>query len=405
MTLSLASARRIALAAQGFATPRPRVAPDRRHLRRVLRTTGLLQIDSVNVLVRAHEMPAFSRLGPYPRGVLTGMAWGRDRACRDRELFEYWGHAASLLPFDAQPLMRWRMARAHHDAWGGMVRIARDRPRFVASVLAEVEARGPLKASDLHDDRGRRGRWWSRSAAKQALEYLFWAGELTSAGRATSFERIYDLPERVLPKAVLDAPTPDEAEAHRALLLRAARSLGLGTAKDLADYYRLPLIAARVRLAELVEEGALHQVHVEGWDQPAYLHPDARQPRRVDARALLVGFDPLLWERTRVERLFGIRYRIEIYVPAAQRRYGYYVLPFLLADRIVARVDLKADRSARTLRVLGAWHEPDARPHEVAGPLTAELADLAVWLGLDRVEITARGDLAPALQRASAAHD
>jgi uncharacterized protein YcaQ len=394
LALSLAAARRIALAAQGFATPRPGGAIDRRHLRRVLASTGLLQIDSVNVVARAHYLPAFSRLGPYPRAVLDRMSWGRDR-----ELFEYWGHEASLLPLHTQPLLRWRMARAHHEAWGGMVRLAREQPAYVEAVLAVVRTRGPIRASDLPDDRSHRGRWWSRSAAKHALEFLFWSGQVTVAGRTASFERSYDLPERVLPQAVLDAPTPDVDIAHRALLLRAAVSLGLGTVRDLADYFRLPISLARARLVELAEDGALLPVRVEGWSQLAYLNPKARRPRAVNARALLAPFDPLIWERSRVERLFGMRYRLEIYVPATQRRYGYYVLPFLLGDRLCARVHLKADRQAGVLHVLGSWHEPDASPARVAGPLAAELADLAHWLGLTQVKVADRGDLAPALRR------
>ncbi|MGH8887034.1 MAG: winged helix-turn-helix domain-containing protein [Egibacteraceae bacterium] len=395
LDLSLAAARRIVLAAQGFATPRPDGTVDRRHLRRVLRHTGLLQIDSVNVVTRAHYMPVFSRLGPYPRAALDRMAWGQG----GRELFEYWGHEASLLPLDAHPLLRWRMARAGHEAWGWMVRLAREQPAYVQAVLAEVGARGPIRASELPDDRAGGGRWWNRSAAKHALEFLFWSGQVTAAERTASFERCYDLPERVLPKTVIDTPTPAEDEAHRALLLRAAASLGLGTARDLADYYRLPIPLARARLAELVEDGALLPARVEGWREPAYLEPGARRPRAVNARALLAPFDPLIWERSRVERLFGVHYRIEAYVPASQRRYGYYVLPFLLGDRLCARVDLKADRRAGVLRVLGSWHEPDAVPAQVAGPLAAELADLACWLGLAHVEVTDRGDLAPALLR------
>ncbi|MGH8901729.1 MAG: winged helix-turn-helix domain-containing protein [Egibacteraceae bacterium] len=397
LALSLAAARRIVLAAQGFATPRPKGVVDRRHLRRVLRHTGLLQIDSVNVVTRAHYVPAFSRLGPYPRAALDRMAWGSP--VRNRELFEYWGHEASLLPVDAHSLLRWRMARAGHEAWGWMVRLAREQPAYVQSVLGEVCARGPIRACELPDDRVERGRWWNRSAAKHALEFLFWSGEVTATARTASFERVYDLPERVLPKSVLDAPTPTEEAAYRALLLRAAASLGLGTARDLADYYRLRIPLARARLAELVEDRALLPVRVEGWRELAYLDPGARRPRVVNARALLAPFDPLIWERSRIERLFGVHYRIEIYVPAPQRRYGYYVLPFLLGDRLCARVDLEADRQAGVLRVLGCWHEPDAAPAQVAEPLATELADFARWLGLSRVEVADRGDLAPALLR------
>jgi uncharacterized protein len=392
--LSLAAARRIVLAAQGFATPRPGGTVDRRHLRRVLGRIGLLQIDAVNVVARAHYLPVFSRLGVYPRAVLDRMVWSPDR-----ELFEYWGHEASLLRLDTHPLLRWRMARAHHEAWGGMVRLAREQPAYVEAVLAEVRTRGPIRASELPGDREQRGRWWSRSAAKHALEFLFWSGAVTATGRTASFERLYDLTARVLPKAVLDAPTPREDVAQRALLLRAADSLGLGTARDLADYYRLPIRLARARLAELVEDGALMPVRVEGWHQLAYLDPAARRPRQVRARAVLAPFDPLIWERSRVERLFGVQYRIEIYVPASARRYGYYVLPFLFGDRLCARIDLKADRKAGALRVLGSWHEPHVTPTQIAEPLVAELTELARWLGLTRLQVTDRGDLAPVLRR------
>ncbi len=390
--LSAGEARRVAVAALGLHARRPAGAVDRRHVRAVLRSVALLQIDSVNIVARAHYLPLFSRLGAYPTGLLDRMAY------RDRELFEYWGHEASLLPVAVHPLLRWRMARAaRSDAWG----IARERPGYVEAVLAEVGARGPVAAADLEPPRTspRRGTWWDRSDAKRALEILFWTGEVAVATRTAGFERRYDVPERVLPAAVLAAPTPTEDEAHRALLERAARSHGVGTARDLADYFRLPLTASRARLAELVEAGALLAVAVEGWAEPAYLHPAVAVPRRVDACALLAPFDPLVWERARAERLFGFRYRIEIYVPAAQRRYGYYVLPFLLGDRLVARVDLKADRAAGQLRVLGAWAEPTADPAPTAAALAGELAALARWLELADVTVAARGDFAPLLAR------
>lgn len=403
--LSAAEARRIALAAQGFADRPPRGRVDRRHLRRVLDRVGLLQLDSVNVVTRAHYVPVFSRLGRYPTPLLDDVAWGRDA-----ELFEYWGHEASLLPQAMHPLLRWRMARAARgEAWGSMVRVARDRPDYVADVLAAVAGRGPLRAADLdpagtrcdETDPGQRGTWWDRSDAKSALEWLFWTGQV-AVRRSQHFQRHYDLPERVLPAEILHTPTPSEDEAHRALLLRAARSLGVGTAHDLADYFRINIKLARERLTELVEAGELTLVAVEGWPHSAYLHPEARSPRRVEAQALLVPFDPLIWERSRVERLFGFRYRIEIYVPAPQRRWGYYVFPFLLGDRLVARVDVKADRAGGTLRVLGAFGEDGLRPATVAQPLAEELGAFAAWLGLDRVAVAERGDLAPALRRMTA---
>jgi uncharacterized protein len=388
--ISAVQARRLALSAQGFNDPRPAGVPDRRALRRVVARTGLFQIDSVNVLARAHYLPLFSRLGPYPTALLDRAAY-----VGPRELFEYWGHEASLLPVEVQPLLRWRMAEADNISWGNMQRVFRDRPEFVAQVLADVAREGPISAGEieeLHGGRTRKaGPWWDWSHVKLALEYLFWAGEVTTASRR-GFERLYDVPERVLPAAVLATPTPDRADAHRQLLLLAARSFGVGTERDLRDYYRLPVADTKARLAELVEDGALLPVAVEGWRQPAYLHPAAKLPRRVDARALVAPFDPLIWERARAERLFGFRYRVEIYVPAPKRVHGYYVLPFLLGDRLVARVDLKSDRQAGVLLVQSAHAEPGAPP-ETGEELMAELSTMATWLGLDRVVWTGRGDL------------
>lgn len=393
VSLSARQARRIALAAQGFADPAPAGRVDRRHLMRVLRRVGLLQIDSVNVLVRAHELPPFSRLGPYPRTLLTRLAY------TERELFEYWGHEASLVPVALHPLLRWRMARAERgEMYGGLARFALERQDFVAAVEREVNLNGPLRAADLAGERRRNGGgWWAWDEPKMALEWLFWTGRVAVADRV-NFERLYDAPERVLPAAVLATPTPDQDAAQRALLLIAARSLGVGTARDLADYFRIRIGDARARLAELVEAGSLTPAAVEGWREPAFLEPDARLPRRVPARALLVPFDPLIWERARVERLFNFSYRIEIYVPAAQRRYGYYVLPYLQDERLVARVDLKADRAAGVLCVQAAHAEPGVPAPEVVPGLAAELERMAGWLGLSGVAVTDRGDLAPALR-------
>jgi len=393
--LSPAAARRVALAAQGFSDRRPRGIPDRRALRRVLDRTGLLQIDSVNVLMRAHYLPAFSRLGPYPTSLVDRAAY-----TAPRELFEYWGHEASLLPVATQPLLRWRMARAGQHAWGRMRRIAAEQPGLVAAVLGEVRDRGPIAASDLAQERPRRaGPWWDWSDGKVALEYLFWAGAVTTAARR-GFERLYDLPERVLPAAVLSAPTPAPADAQRELVRIAARACGVATERDLRDYFRLDVADARSRIAELVEGGELLPAAVPGWRSLAYLWPGAAVPRRVSARALLSPFDPLVWERARTERLFGFRYRIEIYVPAPQRVHGYYVLPFLLGNALVARVDLKSDRQSGVLRVLGAYAEPGHPPAQVAAELAAELASMAGWLGLDDVSTADRGDLAPPLRAA-----
>ncbi len=391
--LSAAEARRVALAAQGFANGRP-MKPDGRALRRVLKQVGLLQIDSVNVLARGHYLTLFGRLGPYPLELVDKAAW-----YSPRRLFEYWGHEASLLPVTTHPLLRWRMQRAHDDAWGGMKAVARDRPDLVERVLAEVGERGPVAASEVEEVGSRRGEpWWSWSDTKRAFEFLFWSGLITSA-RRRNFERLYDLPERVLPRAVVTTPTPKPEDAQRELVRIAARSLGVAAERDLRDYFRLPLADARARVAELVEAGELLPVAVEGWSTPVYLWHETIVPRAVDAAALIGPFDSLIWERARVERLFGFRYRIEIYVPAPKRVHGYYVLPFLLGDRLVARVDLKADRAAGELRVRAAHGEPDAPP-ATAAALAKELRAMADWLGLERVRVERRGDLARILRSA-----
>jgi uncharacterized protein YcaQ len=390
--ISADEARRIALAAQGFATPRPTARPDRRHLRRVLAQIGLLQIDSVNVLVRSHYMPLFSRLGGYAPEMLDASWIGVPAR---RELFEYWGHMASLMPFEMHPLLRWRMAEAAHNGRVGESRFAllqRRRPGFTQAVLDEVGERGALSAREITGAGASKGGWWGWSDGKRALEALFAAGRVAAAGRR-GFERLYDLPERVIPARVLAMPTPAREDAQRELMRTAARALGVGTEKDLCDYFRIRLTPGRQRIRELVETGELTPVRVEGWREPAYVHREAKSPRRLEARALLSPFDSLVWERARTERIFGFHYRIEIYTPLAKRKYGYYVLPFLLGDRLVARVDLKSDRATRTLLVQGAHSEPGVRPRAVAEPLMRELVTMASWLGLERIEVTRRGDL------------
>ena len=396
-SLSLAQARRIALAAQGMARPRRIGSKNATHLRQVIGQLGLLQMDSVNVLMRAHYLPLYSRLGPYPTALLDRAAYRRPR-----ELFEYWGHEASLIPVELHPALRWRMAAAHETAWGGMRRIAEQQPELVRWVLDEVRAKGPLTAAEIEHDAPRQtGNWgWNWSVVKRALEWLFWCGEVAAARRNGSFARVYDLPERVLPGSVLNAPTPEPAAAYRTLVQVAARALGVAAEVELRDYFRLPVDAARTAVAELVSDGTLRPVAVQGWRQTAYLHREARLPRWVRARTLVSPFDPLIWERGRTERLFNFAYRIEIYVPAPQRVYGYYVLPFLLGDRLVARVDLKADRKAGVLRVPAAWIEPGRDEAETAEELAAELLRLAGWLDLSGVAIPERGDLAPALGKA-----
>jgi uncharacterized protein YcaQ len=394
-SISAGAARRIALAAQGLIQPRPEGPIERRQLMTLLGRLHLHQIDSVNVLARAHYLPAFSRLGPYSREVLDGLAWSRPR-----RLFEYWAHEASLLPLDLHPLVRWRMARAERGeaGWKSLRAFRTERKSEADAVLARIIAEGPLAASDF-EAKGAGG-WWGWSSAKAALEWLFLTGRITTATRRNSFERVYDLTERVIPGRILDLPTPSEPDAHRALLELAARAHGLGTARDLRDYFRLSPADAAPRIAELVEERMLLPVQVEGWRETAYLHRDAKRPRRAEGRALLVPFDPLIWERARTERLFGLRYRIEIYTPAERRVHGYYVLPFLLRDRIVARVDLKADRQSGALLVQAAHAEPDSPP-DTAAELAAELRLMANWLGLERVEVKPLGNLAPSLARES----
>jgi uncharacterized protein len=393
--LSAREARRVALAAQGFAEPPLRRDVDVRALRtRVLDRVGLVQVDSVNVLQRAHYLPAFSRLGPYDTGLLDRLSHSAPR-----RLFEYWGHEASLLPVELHPHLRWRMRRAHDDAWGGMRRVAQQRPELVEAVLEDIRARGPLTAAELahHDEsRAPKGPWWDWSDVKRALEFLFWSGAVTSA-RRRRFERLYDVPERVLPAAVVAAPTPSDDEAQRTLVRVAARAMGVASEPDLRDYFRLPAAECKARVAELVEAGELLPVTVEGWKTAAYLSAGARVPRRADARALVGPFDSLIWARPRVERVFGFRYRIEIYVPKDKRVHGYYVLPFLLGDELVARVDLKSDRAARALLVQAAHAEPGA-PATTAEALAAELHRLASWLDLDDVVVVGPGDLAPGLR-------
>jgi uncharacterized protein YcaQ len=384
-------ARRIALAAQGFGEPRP-TEPGRRHIARVLGRLGLLQIDSVNVLVRAHYMPLFSRLGPYHPKLLESAAYERRR----RILFEYWAHEASLVRIDLHPLFRWRMERAARGegTYGGIARFGRENRPFIEACLEEVRSRGPISARELTEGGKSRGSWWGWSDGKRALEWLFWAGEVTTASRR-GFERLYDIPERVIPSEILHGPTPAAEDAQRELVRLAARALGVASERDLRDYFRLDVADAKARVAELVEARELLPVTVEGWNAPGYLHPDARLPRRIAAQALVSPFDPIVWERSRAERLFDFHYRIEIYTPAEKRQFGYYTLPFLLGDRIVARLDLKADRAAGRLLVHSIHPEAGHHPTEIAPALGQELGAMARWLGLS--DIAAPADWAPLL--------
>jgi hypothetical protein len=378
--ISAAEARRIAVAAQGFGA-RPTGDVGAAQLLRLARRLGLHQIDSVNVVARAHYLPAFSRLGRYDTARLDAIAWGPKR---QRRLFEYWAHEASLLPLDLQPLLRWRMARGDRGQ-AGYARLrafAIERRGEAEAVLARIMAEGPLAASDFPEGRGRAG-WWEWGAAKQALEWLFYAGHVTTATRRRTFERVYDLTERVIPADILALPTPTERDAQRALIDRAGQALGIATAAELRDYFRLKPAEGAAAIADLVDGGILRPAAVEGWRQPAYLHRDAARPRRAYGDALLAPFDPLVWERDRTERLFGFRYRLEIYTPAAQRTYGYYVLPYLLDGQLVGRVDAKADRGAGAL--IARLHLEPSADRDTGDRAIAAIGRLAGWLGLDRV--------------------
>ncbi|BBX66368.1 hypothetical protein MSAS_55420 [Mycobacterium saskatchewanense] len=397
--LTAAQARRIAVAAQGLTEPRPVGAVTRAHLRRLISRIQVLQLDSVSVAVRAHYAPVFSRLGPYDRDVLDRAAWGPRSA---RLLAEYWAHEAALVAVDDWPLLRWRMRQYRHGRWG--THIVKANPRLVDDVVAAVAELGPSTAGQIEahlaaEPRRRKGAWWNRSDTKWVAEALFAAGVLTTATRV-GFARHYDLVERVLPAEVL-AREVDDDEAVRALTLRAATALGVGTEADIRDYFRLSAQQTKPAIADLLATGEIERVELDGWAAPAYLRAGRTVPRADRGTALLCPFDPLIFFRPRVERLFGFHYRIEIYTPAHQRRYGYYVWPLLLDGHLVARVDLKADRTANVLQVVGAFGEPDAPPGRVAAALAGELESMAAWLGLGGFDVSDRGDLAGELRVAA----
>ena len=391
-SLSVGQARRIALAAGGFVDPAPAGRVDRRHLRRVMGRIKLLQLDSVPVLIRTQYLPPFSRLGCYDAALLDRIAY------RDDEWFEAWAHEASLMPVGDEPLFRWQKQRAEQgDTWKNLAELARSEPNYVAEVLAQVAER-PLAAGELADPRRREGEWWgARSLGSIALDWLFRIGAV-GIRRRGNFGKEFDLLERIVPPDVLARPTPSAEEAQRALLVRSAEALGVGTAGDLIDYYRLPRREGRARLREVAEEGWLETVEVEGWSEPAYMHQQARLPRSVDALTVLSPFDPVVWNRDRAARLWNFDYHIEIYVPAAKRVYGYYVLPVLEGERLAARLDLKTDRAAGRLLVLGAFAEPNVDQPELAQRLRPHLQDLAYFVGVDDVSYGTRGDLMPALR-------
>ena len=394
-TLTSLAARRIALAAQGFAGPRPG-SPGRADILKTIERLGVLQIDSVNVVSRTHYLPLFSRLGAYRRETLEELAWGKEP-----KLFEYWMHEASLAPWSTQALMRWRMEDAADGVgtWKGVAKFLRERADFIDRAKNVVAQRGAITASELEIGAKGAGGWWGWSEGKRAMECLFWTGQVVAATRRGTFERVYGLPEAVHPKPVWETPTPPRDEAQRQLLRIAIRAMGVATEFDLRDYFRMGVADTRARIAELVEAGDLTPVNVTGWGKPAYLDPKARTPRKINAQALLSPFDNLIWYRERTERMFGVKIRLEIYTPAHKRVHGYYVLPFLQGEAITARVDLKADRKAGTLLVLSSHAESWAN-NETPTALAQELTLMAGWLGLDRVEVRPSGDLALSLSGA-----
>jgi uncharacterized protein YcaQ len=399
-SLSIGEARRVALEAQQFLSPgaAPRSG---KAFAEMVRRLGVVQMDSVNVLVRSHYLPIFSRRGDYKSTLLERAAYD------ERLLFEYWGHEASLLPIESYPRFRWRMddARKGVGTWGRLKRYATSHQDLVKGAIDQIRERGPLGASELTDAGKSQGSWWGWSQGKEILEWLFWIGEVTTA-RRRNFERLYDLPERVLPQSVRNAPVPAREHAQRELMMIGARAMGVATARDLRDYFRLPTQEAASRLAELVEEGKLLPVSVEGWKQQGYLHHQAKIPRAskvADVAALLSPFDSLIWERQRTERLFDFHFRLEIYTPMHKRLHGYYVLPLLLGDRIVGRVDLKSDRQSGQLQVKGGSVEPGVAPGRVIEPLAKQLSALAKWLGLESYTVTSRkGELMRALRKLKA---
>lgn len=398
--LSSAEARRLALSSLGFGAKKPARAT-RAHIRATAARLGAIQIDSVNVLARAHYLPVFSRYGPYPTSALDDIAHG------SRELFEYWGHAACFLPIDLYPLMRWRM-QGQVEGWAGVSRKERE---FNEAVYREVAGRGPIAAADLSMAGKSTGPWWGWSEGKRVIELLYCQGRVAVAGRR-NFERLYDLPERVIPAATFNAKAVTPTDAKKELIVRAARAMGVGTARDITQYFhvdgwwdrdsvngRRPPEKTHLLFDELVEDGRLERISVEGWTQPAYIVPGARIPRSVEARAIVSPFDPVLWERKWTKTVFGFEYQIEIYVPAPKRIHGYYVLPFLMGDRFAARVDLKADRKASTLIVHAAYLENGRDAKTVAPALADELRSVASWLSLERFSVGPKGNLSQALKR------
>jgi uncharacterized protein YcaQ len=390
--LSIVEARRLALAAQGFGAPRARATSSTVDVVALMKKLGVVQIDSVNVLVRSQELPLFARLGNHDRSAIP-------KATSQGKIFEYWGHEAAHLPVEIQPLFRWKMdaARTGKAKHWGLTSFYEDNKSYVNRLLRHVEKNGPLTARAVSTRTEKKGTWWDWDEAKTALEYLFLTGQVMSSGRGSDFARVYDVPERVLPAKVLNVPTPDERDARKQLLIRAAKGHGVATADDLADYYRQRPAAVKPLIAELVEEGVLREVSVNGWKQPAFVHRDSKLPTRMNAVALLSPFDSLVWYRPRNERLFNFHYRIEIYTPKPKRKFGYYVLPVLCGDTLVGRLDMKADRAAGTLRVEAAYVEPGVAANKVADRIGAEVRSMAEWLSLEHVVVGRRGGFSAAL--------
>jgi uncharacterized protein len=397
-SLSLDQARRIALAAQGFDSKHRSATANWSAISRAIAKLHLLQIDSVNVLVRSHYLPLFARLGNYDRALLDR----RSLTVKNRHLFECWAHEASLVPMELHPLMRWRMnrARAGDGIYHSMDRFAREEAGFLKATLAFVEKNGATRVRDVPDGGKGEGGWWGWSKGKMALETLFDHGFVTTA-RRDGFERIYDIPDRVIPAAILSRETPPEREAFKQLMAMGGAALGIGSETDIRDYFRLPVAEAKTALADCLADGTLIEVAVQGWKAPAYLHKDAKRPREAGGIALLSPFDPLVWNRERAERLFGFHYRIELYTPQAKRKFGYYVLPFLHHDRLAGRLCLKADRENGALLVNAAHHEADVDAAETARALAPELRLMAEWLGLQDVKIARSGNLSATLRKLS----
>jgi len=386
--ISIDAAKRIALGAQGFTTKQPAGRIDARHFRRVMGQVGLVQLDSVNVCVRSHYMPFYSRLGPYAQDKLDH--WLN----RSGEHFEYWAHEAAVLPVERYPLWRWKMQTMR--PWRRAQALLDAHPGLMDDVLSQVDSQGPLTVRDLDAPNHRNEAWWGYGPGKVALEVLFAQGDVTAL-RTANFTRLYDVPRRVVPSDLFENRTVDKIDAYRRLLADAMRHCGIGTATDIADYFRLHVPTARSALVDLAAEGIVDEVSVPGWRGPVYIDPDAVRPRNISGATLLSPFDPMVWNRERAERLFGFHYRIEIYVPEPKRIFGYYVLPFLLDGNLVGRVDLKADRKKGTLLVRGAFVENDHSEGEVAPALATELRRFAGWLGLSDIAVERNGNLAQRL--------